>query len=620
MIVYRADEQFVATNDKAKMFKEAIPPGTCTQDIYERCYTDIQQVVTFVDSQPIDVIIQYGLGRGLLWEQDEFKGIPCINDDHTFRELLEKKVINDETGELSDKIVLHYDVRPKIVALFEKLDSDKCWPLKVCIAKTREDLAYIVERCKRESFGLDTETNHLNSFIRNPKPILAGFSVAWHSDEEEGWWISTTQKLIDEGELEYTVEEGLACAEAVFFESDKPQDWQNYHYDGIVLWELFGRKPKNFRCDTMLLLSLWHKAMSSAALANNVGLVGLPMYKDACKDWIASQPKKKKGQDPYTFADVPLPIIGPYGAVDAIAVVRFFNFMKKNLSREQWTFYFDIAHPVLLASVELCEEGYEISRDRYYFTKLTAEKQIHKSFKEAIDVVKDHVDAQFNINSNTQLADLLFNKLKMPSLQKTEGGAAACGSKVLDDLILFHPFIFYLLKVKKLAKLYSSYVQGYTNVLGPGSKWFETNGSEWIINAQLRQINRTARLSATNMNGHKGTKKKGGNVLVLPGTGAMIKHYFGPKEVLSLENEIYADIMSELEQSDPDKYAEVMSNLSQDATKEIKPAKVPKPKKERKPAKSKKGKTATATVEAEIVSLDEIDQEELTEDFELPWN
>jgi len=316
--------------------------------------------------------------------------------------------------------------------------------------------------------------------------------------------------------------------------------------------------------------------MKPAALSANVQLVGLPEYKDAAKEWIKSQPKKKKGEEPYNFGDVPLEIIGPYAAIDALAVVRIVNLLLTILTEEQMYFYRTIAHEVLLCSVELCIEGYEISQDRYNYTKLYVEAQIKEIYNQCIHVVNEHIDSFFNINSNQQLQTLLFEKLQMPILHKTAKGSPAVGSKVLADLILFHPFVFYLTKVKKVIKLYTSYVQSYPNVLGRGSRHVHRNGRTTVLNAQLKQINRTARLSSSNMSGHKKTKKKGGSLLTLPAHGSMVKHYFEPDEVVSLENDLYNSILADLKETDPARYSNVMEALSQDATRLIKPAKPPK--------------------------------------------
>jgi len=145
-------------------------------------------------------------------------------------------------------------------------------------------------------------------------------------------------------------------------------------------------------------------------------------------------------------------------------------------------------------------------------------------------------------------------------------------------LILFHPFIFYLSKVKKLQKVYSSYVMGNFNILGPGSRVLKKTNS-WTFNAQYKQTNRTARLSSGNLYGYKETSKKGANILTLPATGSMVKHFFMPDPVVDLENKLYDDILIELEKTDPIKYAEVIHALTKDVSAITKPTviKTPKP-------------------------------------------
>jgi hypothetical protein len=602
-----------ATN-KIKTLHEYLPTGTCLCNTFTLYTTEIQDVVAFIEANPekLDLIIQYGLGNDLLWESDKFKGIPTVSNNNSYDELFGADHIM--SGELF----------PKIKKVYTGIDDYKSLPEGLHIAKTKEDLKYITDKCLAEAFGADTETNFLNPFLEDPKPEMVCFSVAWLSNEDEGWCIPTNQKLIDSGECEYTVEEAIRAAEIVFFETEQDQYWQNFHYDALVLWELFGgRKPKNFAACTMLLLNLYHKAMKPSSLDKNVQMVGLPAYKNAAKDWIAEQPKRKKGQDPYTFADVPLEIIGPYAALDALAVVRIVNFLKKNLPNKQWAFYYTVMHPVLLSSLDLCIQGYEISRDRYMYSKLSVEEQILEVFKQTIDVVKPEIPERFNINSSKQLATLMYDKLNLPVLAKTDGGDPATGSKVLDDLILFHPFIFYLSKFKKLMKLYTSYVLGYENVLGPGSRHVKTN-SRFIFNAQLKQINRTARLSSTNMFGYKKTTKKGGSILTLPGTGSMVKHYFAPREVVAVENELYSEILEALKQSNEEEYTKVIAAFELDITKTVKP---PKEVKEKKPRVTKKKQLLAAQLQAAQLSnptllseLEEEDESNDSVDSDLPWN
>ena len=177
-------------------------------------------------------------------------------------------------------------------------------------------------------------------------------------------------------------------------------------------------------------------ASSSASLENNVVLLGLPQYKNVAKDYLLEQSGKKTLRGYSGFDSVPIEVIGPYAAMDAIAVVRIVNMMKQELDKNIWQFYYKVPHQVLLTSLDLCISGYEISRDRFNFTKLAVEDSIVETFNLAKQLVANHVTEQFNFGSPDQLAELLFNKLNLPSTGKTDKGKNSTDQKVLDDLIL----------------------------------------------------------------------------------------------------------------------------------------------------------------------------------------
>jgi len=569
LLIFNMDKE--SQSEKSTALHSYFPKTSCELNIiplYTRNIEDItKKLESFGDNLP-NLIVHYGWGNGLFWETDEFFGIPSITDDHSINELF-----YTDGGYLYSTL---FDIiKERVLELDKKLSM----PPKAKIAKTRVDLQYIRGRCMSEPFGFDTETNFLNPFLRKPEPKLLCYSIAWLSDEDEGWCIPTNQKHIDEIGAEYTLQESLSTAEDIFFQTEQPMYIQNAMYDLLVLWELFGGKqPKNFAADTMLLLNLYHMASKSCSLENNLDLIGLPVYKNVVKNYLLSQSGKKTLKGHHGFDSVPLEIIGPYAAMDAIAVVRLVNFLVKELGKEQMTFYYKIPHQVLLTSLELCIQGYQISRDRFNFTKLEVEENIVETYNMAKSLVSNHITPEFNIASPDQIADLLFNKLKLPATTKTDKGKDSTGAKVLDDLILFHPFIFYLSKVKKLQKVYSSYVMGNFNILGPGSRVLKKTNS-WTFNAQYKQTNRTARLSSGNLYGYKETSKKGANILTLPATGSMVKHFFMPDPVVDLENKLYDDILIELEKTDPIKYAEVIHALTKDVSAITKPTviKTPKP-------------------------------------------
>ena len=573
LIIFNLDLE--SKSDKTETLKKFIPMTTCSlslETLYTRRIEDVVSKIELYKDNPPHLIIHYGWGNGCFWETDEFNNIPTITDDHSFNELFYS---SGSKGYMHD-VLMDDVIKPQVIALDKKISM----PPNIKIAKTRVDLQYIKGRCMSEAFGFDTETNFLNPFLRKPEPKLLCYSVAWLTDEDEGWCVPTNQKHIDEIGAEYTLQESLSVAEEIFFESTQSMYIQNAMYDLLVLWEIFkGKQPKNFAADTMLLLNLYHKAQKSCSLENNLELIGLPVYKNVIKDYLLAQSGKKKlkKSEFAGFDSVPLEIIGPYAAMDAIAVVRLVNFLLPELGKETMTFYYKIPHQVLLTSLELCINGYQISRDRFNFTKLSVEDNIIETYNLAKSLVANHITPEFNIASPDQISDLLFNKLKLPATTKTDKGKDSTGAKVLDDLILFHPFIFYLSKLKKLQKVYSSYVMGCFNVLGSGSRVLKKVNS-WTFNAQYRQTNRTARLSSSNLYGYAETAKKGANILTLPASGSMVKHFFIPEPVVDLENKLYESILLELEKTDPVKYQEVLEALHKDVGIITKPTITSKPK------------------------------------------
>lgn len=555
-----------------KLLEYVHKPASCTLDVVAIKRTSSEGLAEVIVKEEPDLIINYGLNHGCFWSDSPqlINGTlyPILMNNNSFNELF-----------YTEK-VMYSSLFDEIKAKISDIDSFKSMPSKLRIATTIEDLEYITNKCMTEPFGLDTETNFLNPFVKDPAPQVLCYSIAWLSDEEEGWCIPMNQNLIDSGQCKFTMAQSKAYAEKIFFESPQSMYIQNGAYDLLLLYELFdGRQPKNFAGDTMLLLNLYHHANKSCALKENTDIINLPAYKDPIKQWIEEQPKvkgKKMG-----FADVPLSIIGPYAAMDAIAVCRLINFMKKHLARSLWKFYYMAPHKVLQTANELCWEGYTISRDRFNYTKFILESEIETSYKDARGSIKEHINEEFNIGSPKQLSEILFEKLKLPVFNKTPKGVAATSAKALDDLILFHPFIFKLARVRKLLKLYSSYsIKGYTGVLNTGSRQRKRTGN-WTLNAQYNQTNRTARLASRNFNGHTESVKKGGNILTLPAQGSLVKHYFIPSNVAEIENSLYQEILDCLPK---DKQEEFKLLESEDKSVIIKPVipekvKVEKPKK-----------------------------------------
>lgn len=561
LLVFRNCPKYKADRKSPDALIEYLPATSSQSNVYSITADNISEVAEKIRQTSPDLIIHYGLGAGVLWEGNfnqwndsgEVIEIDTLSDNHTLDELFytEKYLFTTFFDLIKEKMLA--------------IDMEKSRPSKLLVATTKKQLQEIKERCFDEPFGFDTETNFLNPFLRTIDPQILCYSIAWPSDEELGWCIPANEQHIKTGNCEFSFADVQATMRKIFFESEQVKFAHNLAFDLLALFECFdGAIVKNATIDTMLLCNIYHNAGKSAKLADNLCLVDMPSYKDPVKAYVDNI-KSKKAKAATGFADVPLSVIAPYAAMDAIAVARLFNFFRKNLGKTQWELYYNIAYKILKTSFELCYEGYTISKDRYYYTKHKVEKEVDSAYKSVIATVSEHIPAEFNINSSDQVADLFYNKLQLPVTSKTNKGKPSVDEKALNNLMLFHPVIFKLLRFKKTIKLYNTYVTTYPNVLGQGARCYKKT-QRWTINSQYKQTNRTARLSASNLPGHAGTDKTGGNVLVLPGSGSLVKHYFGPEPVIEKENDLFDAILEQLKTTDAESYNKFMEWSSHDAS------------------------------------------------------
>ena len=100
--------------------------------------------------------------------------------------------------------------------------------------------------------------------------------------------------------------------------------------------------------------------------------------------------------------------------------------------------------------------------------------------------------APFNIGSGPQLRQVLFDELKLPSLQKTPGGEPSTAQEVLEELAAKHPLPRLLIQHRQLAKLKSTYLDALPALVHP-----RTGGS---TPRSTRCVAATGRLSSSDPN------------------------------------------------------------------------------------------------------------------------
>ncbi|MBI2099600.1 DNA polymerase I, partial [Candidatus Uhrbacteria bacterium] len=141
---------------------------------------------------------------------------------------------------------------------------------------------------------------------------------------------------------------------------------------------------------------------------------------------------------------------------EAIAALRE-RFEKELKEKNLYELYAEIEAPLLPILFEMENYGILIDADFLKMMSEDAEKKIAKLEKKIWELA----GAQFNINSPAQLADVLFNKLKISakSIKKTATGAAlSTAAGELEKLRGVHPVVDFIFEYRELAKLKSTYI------------------------------------------------------------------------------------------------------------------------------------------------------------------
>ena len=99
---------------------------------------------------------------------------------------------------------------------------------------------------------------------------------------------------------------------------------------------------------------------------------------------------------------------------------------------------------------------------------------------------------EFNIGSGPQLRQVLFDELKLPSLQKTPGGEPSTAQEVLEELAPRHPLPRLLIQHRQLAKLKNTYLDALPALVHP---------EDGRVHASFNQVvTATGRLSSSDPN------------------------------------------------------------------------------------------------------------------------
>lgn len=317
---------------------------------------------------------------------------------------------------------------------------------------TEQKLDKLVAKLEKQKvFALDTESTSLNIIDAE----LVGVSICYMSGEA------------------YYIPAGIALTHKAFveiLESNTHKVGHNIKFDQHMLQNA-GIALGGIYFDTMIasyLLNAGTRQHGLDALAfNELGYQMQPI-----EDLIG------KGKTAITMDQVPVEKVAWYAAEDVDMTFRLYELFAPRLESDELLSVFqDIEMPLVPVLEGMEREG--VLLDVPFLKKLSdeAEKTIYSLTKEIHALAEE----EFNINSPTQLREILFTKLglKAEFAKKTKTGFSTAAGE-LEKLLGQHPIIEKIMQYRELTKLQNTYLLSLPDMVNEKTKRIHTSYNQTI--------------------------------------------------------------------------------------------------------------------------------------------
>ena len=329
------------------------------------------------------------------------------------------------------------------------------------------ELARLLEG--QEYFAFDTETEGLDPLTAH----LVGMSFAIR--ENEAWYVPVPANQAQAREVV------LRFAPALQNPAIQ-KIGQNIKFDILALRK-YGVKVAGKLFDTMLAHYLLNPELRHGMdyLAETY-----LHYKTVPIEDLIGPKGKKQG----SMRDVPLEQIKEYAAEDADVTLRLRNYFAPYLKSEGVEKLFEeIEMPLVYVLAEMEVTGVKLDTEALRQSSEVLTMQLASLEQE----IHQLAGQEFNINSNRQVGEVLFDKLQLDTkAKKTKTGLYSTSEEVLEKLRAKHPIVEKLLDYRGLKKLLSTYLDALPALIHPETGKIHTSFNQ--------AVTATGRLSSTNPN------------------------------------------------------------------------------------------------------------------------
>jgi DNA polymerase-1 len=256
---------------------------------------------------------------------------------------------------------------------------------------------------------------------------------------------------------------------------------QNAKYDMLVL-RSEGVTLRGVDFDTMIasyVLDPGRRSHSLDVLALEILEHKMISYEDVCG----------KGKSQITFDRVALDAATSYACEDADMTLRLQRHFEPQLDAHELTRLFeDVEMPLVTVLADMEWNGIAIDGERF----ATLKERFQRERELVQTEIYKEAGEEFNIGSNVQLREILFNRLNLPVIKRTPTGPSTDASVLQELAEEGHKLPTLLMEFRELSKLESTYLDALPRLVSPRDRRIHTSFNQTVAS--------TGRLSSSDPN------------------------------------------------------------------------------------------------------------------------